>query len=379
VPSDDPIALLERELVEAAQRRARGGKERSAGRLGGGLLTAAIVSIAIIIAAGGLILPGGHRRASGPAAGNVPGRHALVDELGVLRRPQTLGDLHSPAIADLLATVNPAHQPWSRFGSPDLPLIRRAGVAPWGEAVFLVPVRPVAGRSQEGLLVMVGHRGFLDCCATAVDLARWGEVQNAGRSGRGSQTARFFAVVPDGITKVELGRVVMRVHHNVAAAEANPGLVGATPVIYWFGSDGHVIRRIGDLVGDYRSVALSPPGAETALSRAAERDPSTPNTLWVTPRVAGPQAAFTVHFRVLLNAADYMYSISGAGCRLPWGTRGSPDDSRGQIWSDRVEPLAGQHWCAGTYTMSVSVAALGPYGRLARRARPFGTATFVVR
>jgi hypothetical protein len=210
-----------------------------------------------------------------------------------------------------------------------------------------------------------------------------GDVMNLGqatgrRIGRGKAIERFLTVVPDGVAEVQLGRVVMPVHDNVAVAQASGNLVGAIPVMFWIGAGGEVVRRIGDLAGSYRSVALSPPGPDTAASRAAERDPSTPNPVSGTPRVGGPYTAFRVHFRVLLNGADYTYTVTGGGCHSLWGTHGSPDDSRGQIWSDTVVPVTGKSWCRGTYHLSVAAMDTRSRRDAQARGKPFGTATFVV-
>lgn len=386
--NDDPIVLLERELVEAARRRAGGRPSRrpfGPGRIAGRVASAAVLSVtlvvSLVIAVGAVVLLGGNHRAGGPTRA-ISGRQQLVDAIGVLRRPQTSADLHSPTVARLLSGYNRSRAPWDRWGAPDLPLVRRATVTPWGEAVFLIPVKPTSGRSQEGLLFAT--RSFTDCCATAADMKTFGEVNNVGpaqgrAARRGKAIERFVAVVPDGVAKVQLGRLVMPVRDNVAAAQAKGNLVGSVPVILWFARDGDAIRRIGDMAGNYRSLTISSPGPETPASRAAERDPSTPNPVWVTPRAGGRHTAFRVHFRVLLNAAGYGYSVTGGRCRSQWGTRGSPDDSRGHIWSDAVVPVSGKSWCRGTYHLSVAVTDLGPAGILKHPGKPFGTATFVVR
>jgi hypothetical protein len=349
----------------------------------------------LAIAAGALILLSGHRRIPRPAAGE-PGRTQLIALLGALRRPQTSAGLHSAAVDALLATYNPARAPWDRFGRPDLPLIRQATVTSWGEGVFLIPVGAAADRHQEGLLVMLGRRRALDCCATATDVQTGAALMNAGEViGRGTATTRFLVVVPDGVTRVDLRLpwsaavaggpiapryidIVAHVHNNVAAVQVNRQCCGEPPTMVWFGSGGNVIRRIGDLVGSYRSVALSPPGPETGRSRAAEREPDTPNPVWVTPLAGARHTVFSVHFRVLRNAADYQYELTGP-CSRSIGTAGHPDDSRGATWSDHVQPLPGKSWCPGTYRLSVAVTDLGPFGALNRRAKPFGTATFTVR
>ncbi len=48
---------------------------------------------------------------------------------------------------------------------------------------------------------------------------------------------------------------------------------------------------------------------ETPLSRQAERDPSTPNPVTVTPKSGGPHTAFKLSFRSLLNGGGYSYLI----------------------------------------------------------------------
>lgn len=114
------------------------------------------------------------------------------------------------------------------------------------------------------------------------------------------------------------------------------------------------IERIGDLAGVNRVVSTPQPGPETALSRAAERDPATPNHVWITPRVGGPHANSVVHFRVLLTGADYSYRLSGAKCPAITVSGGGTDDLHGRIWSGAVDAVQGQAWCPGTYHVSVS-------------------------
>jgi hypothetical protein len=104
--------------------------------------------------------------------------------------------------------------------------------------------------------------------------------------------------------------------------------------------------------------------------------------VWVTPSVGGPHTVFLLHFRVLLNGADYGYRLSGTSCpaiTVNGGDGGGGNDLRGRTWSDVVDAVQGQRWCPGTYNLSAKVVDLGRYGRLEHPAKPFGTASFTVR
>ncbi|HEY4830689.1 MAG TPA: hypothetical protein VIH85_28230 [Solirubrobacteraceae bacterium] len=93
---DDPISLLERELVEAAKRRVQpAGSATARGRRSSlGAFAAVVLSgVAVAVALGALVSLRGHRAAlpvssSRPPAAVIPGRRQLIDVLGVLRRPQ---------------------------------------------------------------------------------------------------------------------------------------------------------------------------------------------------------------------------------------------------------------------------------------------------
>jgi hypothetical protein len=122
------------------------------------------------------------------------------------------------------------------------------------------------------------------------------------------------------------------------------------------------------------------PGPETAQSRAAERDSSTPNRVWVTPATGGPHANFTVHFRILLNGADYSFHASGTQCpaiTLSGGQGGGTGDLRGRTFSAGFDAVHGQSWCPGTYHLSISVMNTSRHGHKPPP-KPFGTATFIV-
>ncbi len=149
----------------------------------------------------------------------------------------------------------------------------------------------------------------------------------------------------------------------------------------WYSADGQAIKRIGNFANVNRVIPPPKPGPETPLSRAAERDPSPSNPVWVTPAVGGPHTNFVLHFRVLLNDADYRYRLTGTSCpaiTVNGGSGGGAMDLRGRIWSDVVDAAQGQTWCPGTYHLSATVMDLGRHGMLKHPVAPFGTATFTV-
>jgi hypothetical protein len=397
---DDPIALLERELVDAARRQAAVIDEREASsheprgpwpsalrparrrRSLGAVAALALSGVAMVVAVGALVSLHG-RTASSPGrpAAHPAGpsaRERLIDILGVLRRPQTPADLR------ILSAVT--HVPL-QVGSPDRPLVRYATTTPWGEKLYFVPMRARQDGEQLSLFSTQGGGGAGD--ARSIEAG-----QGIGTEGGGGiRGTRVTLVVPDGVARVKLvlprqpfpGQygapvyphsltVTAAVHGNVAAVQVGRQLAPGTFPMIWYAADGHVVKRIGNLAGANRVVPTPQPGPETALSRAAERDPSTPNRVWVTPSVGGPHTSFEVHFRVLLNNADYSYRLSGTKCpaiTLNGGDGGGTNDLRGRIWSDQVGAVDGETWCPGRYHLSVSI--MG-----GRPAHPFGTATFKV-
>lgn len=406
---DDPITLLERELVDAARRRAvvlderegssheprgpwpalRPARRRSSlGALG----AVAASALAVVVALGAVVALHGRTSSSPPRppahATSSSSRQQLIDILGVLRRPQTPADLR------ILSQLTP---PPPFFGTPDRSLIRFATTTPWGEKLYFVPTTEgTAGRQAERLSEFSTQGGGGGGTAARIEAGQ--EIGTEG--GGGIRGTRVTVVVPDGVAKVafvlprqpnpeQYGApvyshslaVTVPVHDNVVAVQIDRSIpAGPLPMI-WSAADGHVIKQIGDVAGANRVVPTPQPGPETALSRAAERDPSTPNRVWVTPRVGGPHTIFKVHFQVLLNNADYSYRLSGTKCpaiTLNGGDGGGTNDVRGRIWSDQVDAVDGQSWCPGTYHLSV--ATMGGERRVVTYPpRPFGTATFKVK
>ena len=350
-----------------------------------------------------------HRTAPHPPASTtatqVRGRQALVDILGVLRRPQTAADLDSKALRMLVAPIG-GGTPFG--GTPDRALIRRAGTTPWGSPIFLVPeatkltraplpggtaYAPLRGSSNaktERLMLADGTGST--CCAPASVIQASG-LELLEVAARPSAHTRIVQVVPDGVTKVTfvLPRqpdpsnakapiyphplpVSAPVHDNVVAVQMPRACCeGDIPQI-WRGADGHVVKRIGHLVAATRVVPPPRPGPETSRSRLAERDPSTPNRVWVTPLTGGPHTNFLMRFRNLLNEATYAYHLAGPRCpsiTVPAGGGGGPSGLRGRLFTGGV---GGGTWCPGTYHLSISVMA----NPGAHSHKPFGTATFTV-
>lgn len=412
---DDPITTLERELVDAARRRTAGRPGVRRGKFGG-LGPAAAVALTLLIGAGALILLGAHKRAPStttPSTTAVPGREQLIDIISVLRRPQTKADREAPILSRALMGGILAR------GTPDVPLVRYATTTPWGEKLYFVPMKPPTAKPLAQLHLPAGVISRLRTRGetlgvfsarggggggTAADIeAGYGwQTEGAGRSFAGGSTeTRIILVVPDGVAKVAFvlprqsspgqpGAPIYRhaltvtvpVHDNVAAVQVDRQCCQGRAPMIWYAADGHVVRRVGNPAAANRVIPAPAPGPETAQSRAAERDPSTPNRVWVTPSVGGPHTDFKVHFRVLLNDADYSYRLSGTSCpaiTLNGGDGGGTNDLRGRIWSDFVDAAAGQAWCPGTYHLSVTIMDLGRSGQLKHPAKPFGSATFTVR
>ena len=216
--------------------------------------------------------------------------------------------------------------------------------------------------------------------------------------------SRSVSIVPDGVTKVSwvlprqpggseygwptyprVGHLSVSVHWNVAAAESPR--FGRTEAETWYTADGHVVRRFGSIAAAHRVVPVIAPGPETAQSRAAEQDPSTPNQISVTPATGGPNTRFALHFRALLNNAEYGLHKSKPNCPGVHLSRSYNDagNPRGNLRGDLINaPLVepdSRPRCPGTYHVSVRVTAIGPIGPKPAHpitSTPFGTTTFTV-
>lgn len=424
---DDPILLLERELVDAARRRTapppvrRGRPHRLTGRGPASLVVPGVaVAVALAVAVVALVsLNGGHGatqprprpRQPATSAAAVRAERQLTRVLAVLRRPQTALDRKILAQSGL----GTGAQGFLGGGRVDAGSARLATITPWGSRVLVAVVIPAAPgarkrwgaagfepMAQAGLITWADHGG--GCCATARSIETTGSWSSSG-AGRsfagGSPATRYYVVVPDGVARVafvsrpqsiQAGGPTYRrtltvtapVHGNVAAAEIHRQLNGG-PLMVWYAADGRVIRRVGNFAAAAHPRRPPQPGPQTALSRRALRDPSTPNRVWATPAVGGPRSSFAIRFRQLINDADYTYRFvstpRGSGCGVGTSTSdpdGGPTDIRGPIFTfTYAAPRSG--WCPGTYRFSVALMDLGRAGAIHGPVWPFGVASFTVR
>jgi len=417
------LPQLERQLIRAAERATethRGQEGQGSARartVAGGFALATAVAVTVVIGVGALILLGSHKQSTADRAA-APARQQLTAILGVLRRPQTRADLNQKILSQFPSGL--AFQ-----GKPDLPLVRFATTTPWGERLYFVPIKPLTTQQLASLRHRFPHLGARDSAnlraqgetlsvfssqggggagtVARIEAGKAMAYEGAGRAFAGGATrTKLILVVPDGVAKVQFvlprqpqpgvpgthiyprsNKVTVRVHDNIAAAEVQRNLPGVAVPMVWYSPDGAVLKRLGNLAAVNRVAAPPQPSPETPLSRAAERNPSTSNRVWVTPAVGGPHTKFMLHFRVLLNDADYHYQLTGTRC--PAITLNGGDGGggalglRGRIWTDSVDAVDGQTWCPGTYHLSATVMDLGSHGSLAHPATPFGTATFTVR
>jgi hypothetical protein len=362
--------------------------------------------------------------ASSSAAGSGS-RRELIETIGVLRRPQKAADLGPAIRAAIERAFPPTNQgPLPSLGHPDLSLVRYATTTGWGQRLYLVPVKPhrTVGRaavSHSGAppprvtenvpetLALVSPQGWIINAQTAADIKAGtdGVFESAGQRvlGGGTSAARFIYVVPDGVATVAfvLPRdalpgvpfepvyastltVRVPVHDNIAAVQVDRQFDRSGPPMIWYAADGRVIKRIGNFATLDRVVPEPLPGPATPQSRAAEKNPSTPNAVWVTPTSGTTGTKFTFHFQVLLNEAYYTTRLSGPRCPgqhlygVNPGETQPADNLRGHIF-DSLVSLHDGRWCPGTYRLSVTPISGAFDSPLKTPGRSFGTATFTVR
>jgi hypothetical protein len=263
VAIDDPIAILEQQLVGAARRRIAPRRRTGAGVLA----IAASALVALAVAAGALALLGGRSQPASPSVTAAPSsRQQLVGLLAVLRRPQTKADLAPVARPRPRAVEDSLH------GTPDRPLIRLAAVAPWGARIYLVPFKPLTGRqlahfnrpflavlkrrAAQGEQIVILARGAPPGGGTVATIRRGQALAYVPLlpGGRPRRSLRMIEVVPDGVARVSLafapragkpGALIatVGVHGNTAAFQVVPGPPGPL-MLTWLGGEGQVLERV---------------------------------------------------------------------------------------------------------------------------------------
>jgi hypothetical protein len=398
--------------VKTRQRRltrARG----TAGAVVAAVVAVGVAAVVVALAGHGRPALGGRISVDHPLTWNQrlqASRGALIAELAPLRRPQTQAER---AIARKLTR----HElPFEEFyGTPDRSLVRYAATTPWGQRLYLVPITPWTSkevREHEGkhvqapppveeFAVYAPGTGFNVGAGNAARVHAGTVGVSWGPGGPKSGVTQEVQVVPDGVAKVtyvlprqpqaefgypvypRVGHLTVAVHGNMVAFQTRRA-VGTASI--WYATDGRVLRRFGNAAEAAKVVPVKQPAAETARSRAAERDASTPNPVAVTEVGSGRTASFKLHFQALLNGADYGYDWSGPRCPGITFPQGFSQDVilRGYPVSTKLPLAPNQPGCAGTYHVAVRVTGLEPIGSIRPlshkiTARPFGSATFTVR
>lgn len=381
--SDNPVDLLERELLDAARRTSVAVAEPEPQRVPRrrGLGTVALAgSVIVVFLVAGVALVGLHRHPGSRAGIGV--RPAGPDSqlravLGVLRRPQTTADRRALKRSRELPLGDPV------AGRLDPASARLATVTSWHVPVLVAVVEPATRRgsghppslSQPHLLLSTPQGGA--CCATAASVEKTGDA-NYENDGGPPAVTRVYAVVPDGVARVAFhvaaGKggptraIRTAVHGNVAAIQTHDlCCAGWSPLMTWYASDGHVIKTV---------VTASVSGSVTPPRSAA------PEPVAVRPRAGSARTTFNASFRAPRSGTAYYYKLAGpAGCT--GSSTGSFStarrlDIRGKRVSIPLSPSPGQNWCAGTWTVKVGEAT--DRGKTIIPAAPtFGSASFTVR
>lgn len=418
--------LLERLDEEPRSDREDPPKSRSTRRRAralGPLLVSAAVVVAILIGAFALL-----RGTARPTQTTKPTQattrtsdtlQRLIDILGVLRRPQTPAERVLPAqlsgVQGLIMARN--------AGTPVIRLARLPTITSSGQKVFIVPMTPLTAAKVTALeheyqkrypflkslfnrrppgpqmvtLALVGNNGSSFASPAGIESGQLTFFDGANNSVLGldgpAPPLRVVMVIPDGVAKVAVflprqaypgaiayptpETITVPVHDNIAAFETDRyidqdhwSMVG----MIWYARSGAIVKRIGNLnqLHSVRPDPLLDHGVSTA-------NPSTWDSLTVIPHAGSTATTFTMAFRrPLAGAYRYVFRFSGpaphTGCYSPVRQAiirgpdlGISSTSRGQIASTQ---FSSQAWCAGTYKVSVALAA--------RASRPFSTARFTI-
>ncbi len=159
--------------------------------------TAMAVLVALAVAAGALIVAG-HRAPRDPASRPTPAAvQQLIDELGVLRSPQTAAARRWLRSQDFRRLTHRSD------GLRVIPSLARALSLPDHERLILYVVEASrAGQTGLGLMERGRSSGFGECCTSAQDLRRpFGPGPLSSQSGRIPPQV-YFEIVPDSVSEV---------------------------------------------------------------------------------------------------------------------------------------------------------------------------------
>jgi len=250
----------------------------------GNIAAACAAAVAIAIAAIAVVFLGGHRPTSASGGGRTySARQQLIDNLSVLRRPQTKAD-RQPNMLGVYSIPHLPPQIRKHFGIPDWPLVRAVSIPALGAKVAIIPVRLAGTGASEGLDIalrsQIAGLGASGPVSVATFLARG--ISDTDYQGTRAGGTLAVIVVPDGVARVALGpfrpspgptplgatinlnglKATASVHDNLAALiigavqaqarrrrrphEPPVGAVAGVPAtvrMTWLAADGKVIGR----------------------------------------------------------------------------------------------------------------------------------------
>jgi hypothetical protein len=215
---------------------------------------------------------------------------AAIDVLAALRRPETGADL-PPKLLRALRQLPPL------AGSPILPLVRLATLAPWGSRLYLVPLeRPTDQQVRQWVARTTGARNRTEVAdsliarvanqpafegvgvypgglspASAVRILS-GQAWTTGGTRIGNRLVNeAIVIVPDGVSRVSITVKRGGAHSTVLSSETHNNVVAFTTPeaienlaadrITWYSSTGAILKP------------LSPARRTHAAARAAEHVP----------------------------------------------------------------------------------------------------------
>jgi hypothetical protein len=286
-PSEVPAPPIEKLLqrLDDKPKHTRALPRRSRAQTSG-TLTATAVSVAVVLVVIGLIAVLGHSRSHQPAtprpiqpsAGVAAALRPVTSILGVLRRPQNAAD-RNPALITQLQKQSHDNFDLAWAGRPELSLMRRAAVAPWGQPIYVVPFLPPTrhavqnvppkdrvGNAARTATVWTYPISAGSPLGSPTEIESGRDVTNMAwvhGGNRGPAANRWVMVVPDGVAKVALWPatgsishhpghptnpgfrpIVVPVHGNIAAFIAHGFTRPGQEV--WYGPNGTIIKRIAN-------------------------------------------------------------------------------------------------------------------------------------